>query len=139
MDAMLRKIINDHSDNQLRQFKKTIFGFVDQLTYEESIYKTANKLLQQDLMTNIVQLQGSRAKGLSANPKEICMYKTGIISLADPATARDLLEDEKSPVLLFPSGVLTVVDATITEEELPTSHDLLRIVRQAKSGPYERY
>jgi hypothetical protein len=134
MDAMLIKMTEEHSGDQFLQFKKTIFGFVDQLTYEESIYTTANKLLQHDLMQNIVQLQASRAKGLPANPKEVCLYQTGMISLADPAEARDHLDDVNSPVVLYPSGVLAVFDAGVAQDELPTAQDLLRIVRQAKTA-----
>lgn len=72
LPSIFKKITDDHSHDEFREFRDTIQGMLDTFSYEENILACAKKLIFNDLFRSISTLHNKQSKALMKVNQNIC-------------------------------------------------------------------
>lgn len=84
LESILFKIVKEHGDNELGDFKPIILSMLDTYTYEKEILKIANHLIENDTNSAIMELKKKRTKGYKPKSKECGICNTSILYSSIP-------------------------------------------------------
>jgi len=75
LPSIMRKITNDHQNDTIQEFRETIQGMLDTYSYEASILKTANNLLNGDMYRSLYSHHKRRTRAFTprSNSCGVCM------------------------------------------------------------------
>ena len=72
LPSIFKKITDDHSHDEFREFRDTIQGMLDTYSYEENILFCAKKLISNDLFRSITVLHSKQSKALMKIDNNVC-------------------------------------------------------------------